>query len=350
MVQFQNRKMPSLVTVRLYICLAVLFATLAWLEPLTGLILTPLAIALASVGILSIPRLSYPKALLLALIVGAIPAGILYFLTRMFTFSVAAFAIAPAIALFVLTVRRRHSRSAGIHWMALALTLFYAGAAILFVWEWKGGFSAAVFKEIYAEAKAGFLAYFDELPEQYASLIAESGISISDLFQELLYTLPGFIVAAIWAMAWLSTTCLRWIFNHYVYGADRFANWPITMPKVLAWIFIISFVGQALPTIKSLELVSIILGNLYYVLTPAFFLIGCQVIKNRLLLGCGCSTYIVIALVFFIPVVFIVISLSGAFRTISPKPEIPFTPMMGPNGPQNPQDPENPDDQGGASQ
>ena len=146
MVQFQNRKMPSLVTVRLYICLSILFATLAWLEPLTGLLLTPLSSALATVSILSIPRLSYPKALFLALIVGALPAGILYFLTRMLTFSVAAFAIAPAIALFVLTVRRRHSRSAGIHWIAFFLTVFYAGAALLFILEWKGGLSVSVFK------------------------------------------------------------------------------------------------------------------------------------------------------------------------------------------------------------
>lgn len=342
--------MPSPGTVRFYICLSVLFAILAWIQPLTGLLLTPLAIALASTAILSIPRLSYPKALLLALAIGAVSAAVLYFLTRMYTFSVAALALTPAIALFVLTVRRRHSRSAGIHWIAFFLTLFYAGAAVLFVWEWKGGLTPAVFKEIYAQAKEGFLAYFAELPAQYTQLIDEVGLSLPDLFRELLYTAPGFVIAVLWSMAWFSTVCVRWIFNHYVYGADRFANWPVTMPKILAWIFIISFIGQAFPSIKSLQPVIIILTNLYYVLTPAFFLVGCQTIANRVLRGCGCATILLLILAFFLPVTFLFISLTGAFRTISPKPDVPFTPIIPPYGPQNPQDPQNPDDQGGAPQ
>lgn len=353
MVNLQNRKMPSLGTAWFYIGLSTLFTLLSWIQPLTGLILTPLAIALAATGILSIPRLPYYLAVLLSLGVGLIPAGGLYLFTKIPALSVAAFAIAPAIALFVLTIRRRHSRSAGIHWIALVLTLFYAGAAVLFIWQWKDGFSLPILKGLYNDAKDWFVKGFSDLPGQYTDLLEQAGLTedaLPDLFATFLATTPGLCIALIWSMAWFASVCLRWLFNHYVYGADRFAKWPVTMPKFFAWLFIISFIGQVIPLTNSLWLVPVIACNLYYILTPAFFIVGCRAVKERILQarGCGCLTFVLIGTVFTMPLAaFMLLAMTGAFRTITPVPPAPvFTPFPSDHS----QGPQNPDDQGGNSQ
>lgn len=368
MVQLQNRKMPSTSTAWFYIALSSLLAMLSGVQPITGLILMPLAIALGATGILSIPRLPYYQAVLLSILIGIVPAGGIYLLFKLFSVSLAVLAITPAIALFVLTVRLHQSRSSAIRWITAFLTVFYTGAALLLIWELKGGLTVSVFKSLYNDAKDWFMQGFADLPAQYTELLQQGGFTedlLPELFNTTLAIIPGLAIALLWGMAWFATVCLRWIFSHYVYGADRFAKWPVTMTKFGAWVFIICFILQALPLTGKWMLIPIIACNFYYLLTPGFFVVGCRVIKERILhaRGCGCFPFVIIGSAFTMPaIVFMFLAMTGAFRTISPASIIPFVPTVppsdpnspqdpeNPNYPQNPQNPQNPDDQGGSPQ
>lgn len=350
MVNLQNRKMPSLGTAWAYIGLASFFAMLSCIQPLTGLILMPLAIAFAATGVLSIPRLSYFKVLLLSLAMGLLPAVCIYFFTGTLGLAVIAFSFAPAVAFLALTIRLHQSRSAGIRWIVVILTLFYAGSLLLIVWEWKGGLSIPIFKALYNDGKEWFIGYLSPMLEQYPQLFEQMGISqevLADFFKITLSIAPGFCFILIWSMAWLATACLRLLFKGYVYGANRFANWPVTMTKPAAWLFLPAFLVSALPLSDHHWWVMSIALNLYYIFLPGFFIVGCRVIKERILAarGCGCFTFTLIGLIFTMPTVAImVLAMTGAFRTIAPAPpkSVQF--------PIDPQNPQNPDDQGGSSQ
>ena len=361
--------MPSLGTARLYIALSSLLALFAWIDPLTGVILIPLAIALGATGILSLPRLPYYQAVLLAIAIAIVPAGAIALLSllpplsQLLPYAIAAFSIAPAIALFVLTVRLRQSRSAGIRWIVLSLTLFFVGMGLLLIWMQKGSLTLSAFQSLYKDAKDEFLKNYSALQEQYPQMFENAQLpedSVIDLFNTSLTLLPGLAIALIWGMAWFTTVCVRWIFGHYVYGADRFANWRVTMTKFAAWVFIICFVLLATPPYaRWMLLIPIVAFNICAILAPGFFVVGCRVIKERILSarGCGCFPFLIIGSVFFFtPIAVLFITITGAFRTISPAPAVTFIPIVpptppnGPNDPNDPQTPRNPDDQGGPPQ
>lgn len=363
--------MPSLGTAWFYITLSSALALCSWVQPVAGLILLPLAIALGATGILSIPRLPYALAVFLSLLIGLVPAGGVYLLFGLLSLSVATLAIAPAIALLVLTIRLHQSRSAGIRWIVFFLTLFCTAAAILLIWETKGSLSPAVFRSLYNDAKDLFMKGYEELPAQYLELLQQGGFTekmLPELFNTTLAIIPGLAIALLWAVAWFATVCLRWFFSHYVYGADRFAKWPVTMTKFGAWVFIIGFILQALPLTGKWMILSIVACNLYYILIPGFFVVGCRVVKERILhaRGCGCFPFFIIGSIFTMPAVLLMfLAMTGAFRTISPTSMIPLIPTVPPTNPptdsqdtpddsqdtpddsQNPPNPQNPNDHGG---
>lgn len=356
MVHLQNRKMPSLATAWCYIGLAVLFSFLSWIKPLVGIILIPISIALATTGVLSIPRLSVFKVILISIASGLLPAVGIYLLTHLLSSAIAAFALAPAVLFFALTVRHRQSRSAGIRWMVVLLTLFYAGTLLLYVWEWKGALSGSVFQGLYNDAEGWFVNYFTPILEENSQLFEQVGMTdevLPDLFKTILSMTPGFCILVIWSMAWFATVCLRWIFKHYVYGIDRFAKWPVIMTKPAAWLFLVTFIVSALPLNGNLWIITVIASNLYYIFIPGFFVVGCRAVKENFFRarGCGCFPFIIIGSIFMMPTIaFLFLAMTGAFRTIAPLPPSPILPPFSPDDPQNPQNPQNPDDQGGSPQ
>lgn len=344
MIQMLNRKMP---TKRAAWCFVVLSSALSLLFALrlTGPLTVLPAITFAAVGLLSIPRMTYPRVLLLAFAAGLLPAVLGVLLTRSIAFAIASFAFAPAAALLVLTIRRRTNRSAGILLVTLSLAVFFSAALLAALYEYAGSLSVEVFKQLYAQFKAVFIENTNAVLAQNASLL--EGLTVDDafltaLYQTFLAILPGVFVCVLWVIAWLSTAFLRWIFKSYVYGADRFADWPVTAHRPTAWIFLASILISVLPLSDTLSIIPLIATNLYLILLPVFTVVGCRAIKEQFLRtpGCGCFPLVFLGFsVVMFPAPLILLSTFGALRTVAPKRIQPPTP---------PADTQNPtDDQGG---
>lgn len=348
MNQMLKRNMP---TKRAAWCFVVLSSALSTLFALqtSGLILVLLAITFAAVGLLSIPRMTYPRVLLLALAAGLLSAILGGLLTRSIASAIAAFAFAPAAALLVLTIRRRSSRSSGILLVTAVLTLFFSAALLTLLYERMGSLSVEVFKQLYSDFKVAFLEDMNAALAQNASLIEGFTVDeevLSDLCDTFLALLPGIFLCVLWVIAWISTACLRWIFRGYVYGADRFADWPVTASRPTAWIFLASILISVLPLDGNLQIISIVATNFYLMLLPVFTIVGCRGIKEQFLRtpGCGCFPLVLLGFsVIIFPIApLICLSAFGAFRMVAPKRIRTQTP---------PTDTHNPtDDQGGNPQ
>ncbi len=326
MVHLRNRKMPSIGTAYCYLALATLFALLYGLRP-TALIFVILAIGFSAVGLLSIPRISYLRVLLYALLSGLIAAGGSFLLTQSPAFALAAFAFAPATALFTLTVRRRNSRSAGIVWITLSLAVFLAGAALLWLYQRAGSLSATVFVQLYKDVKAGFINYLTPMLQENSDALFLTGLDLETLlptlYKQLVSLIPGFYLMILWLVAWLSTVLLRLLFKSYVYGHDRFAIWPVTVWKPIAWIYFAAIFLTLLPFGGFYSIVATVANNLYLVLLPAFTVVGCTLFKARItrLPGCGCMSGLLIGFMLFInpALPLMMLSLSGASMVAFPQ-------------------------------
>ncbi|MBQ8288483.1 MAG: hypothetical protein IJX76_06910 [Clostridia bacterium] len=364
MTQMNYRKMPTRSTARCYMALASLLALPFGLQP-TSLLFIMLSICCLSVGVLSVPRVSYIRVLLYSFAAGLVPAVIVGLLTKSPAYAIAAFSFAPASALLVLTIRRRNSRSAGIFWATAALTVTLLGAMLLWLWMRAGSLSVAVFKQLYSEVKNGFVAQMTTLLQETPDVLFLSGIDIETapaiLFDVFVSVLPGIFLMLMWLVAWLASACVRRIFMGYVYGADRFKDWPVTVWRPLSFVYLGSFVLALLPIPNDVyTVIGIVCYNIFFPLLPIFTVVGCRMLKERLMRqpGCGCVTVILlIAFTVAVPgIPLFLLSIMGAVQTIFPPklPPItppPFTPPYGGNGYSDPHsDDDDPDDQGGTSE
>lgn len=336
------RKMPTRTTARCYIALASLLAIPFGLQP-TVLLFAMLSICCLSVGTLSIPRASYIRVLLYSSLAGLTPAIIVGLITRSPAYVIAAFSIAPASAWLVWTIRRRNSRSAGILGITAVLTVTLIGAALVWLWIRAGSLSVSVFKQLYVEVKAGFVSVVSKFLEETPDLLFMSGMDIKTapamLFDLFLSILPGAFLTVMWLVAWLSTACMRRIFMGYVYGVDRFKNWTVTVWRPLSYVFLGSFTLALLPISGDVyTVIGIVCYNLFLPMIPVFTVVGCRMLKERLMRqpGCGCIT--LLSLILFtvavpgIPV--LLLALTGALQTIFPPkyppiPPSPFAPSAG---------------------
>ncbi|MBQ7828029.1 MAG: hypothetical protein IJX47_02605 [Clostridia bacterium] len=364
MTQMNYRKMPTRGTARCYMALASLLALPYGLQP-TSLLFIMLSICCLSVGVLSVPRASYVRVLLYSFAAGLVPAVIVGFLMRSPANAIAAFSFAPASALLVLTIRRRNSRSAGIFWATVALTATLVGAMLLWLWMRTGSLSLAVFKQLYSEIKIGFVDQMTALLQETPDVLFLSGIDVETapaiLFDVFVSVLPGVFLMLIWLIAWLASACVRRIFMGYVYGADRFKDWPVTVWRPLSFVYLGCFALALLPIPGDVyTIIGIVCYNIFLPLIPIFTVIGCRMLKERLMRqpGCGCMVIVlIVALTVAVPgIPLFLLSIVGAVQTIFPPkyPPVappPFTPPFGGNGYSDPgSDGDDPDDQGGTSQ
>ncbi len=349
MTQMNHRKMPTRLGARLYMALASLLALAFGLGP-TALFFLALSVCCLTVGVLSVPRATYIRVLLYTAAAGLVPAVAAGLIAKSPVYALAAFSVAPASALLALTIRRRNSRSAGIFWVAVAFTVTLVGAMLLWLYLRTGSLSLAVFKQLYTEVKTGFVSYMTEvLKNTPDNVLFLSGIDMekapAQLFQMLVTLLPGLFLMLMWLTAWMSTACLRWMFQSYVYGHDRFANWPVTVWKPLAFVYLTAFVMALLPIPSDVyTVIGIVCYNLFLPLLPIFTVVGCRMLKERLLRqpGCGCITLVALAMVITaVPTIpFLLLSITGALQTIFPpkfRPIHPFQPTG--NGGQPPVSP-----------
>ncbi|MGM9647950.1 MAG: hypothetical protein ACI3YH_07460 [Eubacteriales bacterium] len=356
MIQMNNRKMPTRGTARCFMALASLLALPYGLLPSSFLFIM-LAICCLSVGVLSVPKSSYVRVLLYSLAAGLVPATLVGFLTQSPAKALAAFSFAPASALLVLTIRRHSSRSAGIFGAAAALTVTLSGALLLWLWMRAGSLSIGVFKQVYTDFRSVFVQNVSAALQNNSDLLFLSGIdpetAPATLFNVIVSVLPGIFLMLMWLIAWLASACLRRVFMGYVYGADRFGNWPVTVWRPLSFIYLGSFILALLPIPgKIYTVIGIVCYNIFLPLLPIFTIVGCRMLKERLMRqpGCGCFTVaMLVAVLAIVPTVpLILLSVTGAIQTIFPPR---FTPAPPPFGDGNPSDPhsgeDDPPDQGG---
>lgn len=362
MVKLQNRKMPTRRTAYGYLALACFLTLLFGLQP-TAALSAFLAISFAAAGVLSIPRITYPKVLIHLMVMGLIPIVAIYFLTKTPYLCLAAFAVIPATALLVLTIRKRYSRSSGILWATVALSVVLLTALLFWVYQTQGGLSIAVFKNLYHKCSAAFIDYLTPMLNTEDQSLFMTPIDpqkyLSELFEALAVISPAMFILILWLGVWLSTVIIRWIFMNYVYGADRFANWPVTANRPLAWIYLATFLIASLMAAFSANLViyavSAVANNIYLILMPTFVIVGCRTIKERMqrVPGCGCMTVMmIITCLFALSMLPTLLAFTGAFNLISPKPTM--TPLHfqstdsdDSDNSDNSDDSENPTDQGG---
>ncbi len=362
MVKLQNRKMPTRRTAYGYLALACFLTFLFGLQP-TAALSAFLAISFAAAGVLSIPRITYPKVLIHLMIMGLIPIAAIYYLTKAPYLCLAAFAVIPATALLVLTIRKRYSRSAGILWATVALSVVLLAALLFWVHQTQGGLSVSVFKNLYHKWSTAFVDHLTPALNTEDQSLFMTPIDpqkyLSELFEALAVISPGTFIVIIWLGVWLSTAIIRWIFMNYVYGADRFANWPVTANRPLAWIYLSTFLIASLMAVFSdnhiIYAIAIIANNIYLVLMPTFFIIGCRTIKERMqrVPGCGCMTVMMlITCLFALSMLPTLLAFTGAFHLVSPKPTMPpsrFQPTDSDHSgdSDNSDDSDHPTDQGG---
>lgn len=342
--------MPSLRTAYGYLVLACLLTFLFGLQP-TAVLSAFLAMSFAAAGVLSIPRITYPKVLLWLSVIGILPASIIYFLSYSPYLCLAALSIVPATALLVLTIRNHQSRSAGIFYATLTLTIMLLAVILWWLYDKYGGLSIDLFKSFYNKGAAEFskqiMPMLDFDNQALLLTTIEPQEYVASLYEYLILLTPSLFIMIIWVGVWLSTVIIRWIFMNYVYGANRFSNWPVTANRPLAWIYIIVFLLASLINpfndAKIFLIIAAACNNLYIILMPTFMIIGCRTIKERMLKapGCGCMTFMLLIMCLF--ALFMLPSLlafTGAFRTITPD-RVPL------NWQRPSDDSQNPPDEGG---
>ncbi len=333
MDQMNNRKMPTRGAARCYMALASILALLYGLQP-TGILFISLSVCCLAVGTLSVPRASYVRVLLYSFAAGAVPAALVGVL-RSPAHAVAAFAFAPAAALLVLTVRRRNSRSAGIFWAFVAITITLVGALLLGLWIRAGSLSFAVFKQLYTEVKTIFVDYLTPLLQENADAFFLSELDPESapalLFDTLITILPGVFLMMLWLVAWLATACLRRVFLGYVYGYDRFNVWQVTVWRPLSFVYLGSFLLTLFPIDHFVfTIVATVCNNLFIVLLPVFTVVGCRILKERLMRqpGCGCATigllFVLLMTTAAIPI--LLLATLGAVQTAFPSKHPPTPP------------------------
>jgi hypothetical protein len=362
MIKLQNRKMPTRRTAYGYLALACFLTFLFGLQP-TAALSAFLAISFATAGVLSIPRITYPKVLIHLVIVGLIPTVAIYYLTKAPYLCLAAFAVIPATALLALTIRKRYSRSAGILWATVALGTVLLAALLFWVHHTHGGISITVFKSLYHKWSTSFVDQLAPMLNTEDQSLFMTPIDpqeyLSELFEALAVISPAIFIVILWLGVWLSTVIIRWIFMNYVYGADRFANWPVTANRPLAWVYLASFLVASLMAAFSANnvfyTISAVANNIYLILMPTFVIIGCRTIKERMqrVPGCGCMTVMmIITCLFALSMLPTLLAFTGAFHLVSPKPIMPpprfqSTDSDHSDDPDNSDDSETPTDQGG---
>lgn len=330
-----NRLMPSMRTVRIFLICALALALLSGFFPYMPLF-SMLALALASVALLSIPKMTYPRILLILAAASVGISAIVFLLTRNASLCFAAISFAPATALLTLTVRKRCSRTCGIILASLGMGLFYLACYALAIYLAYNRFSLDLFKELYASMEETFLQYSREYLaylEEYMStesLSAQSLIpdeeTLLESFKMTLSMLPGLFIDLILGTVWLATVLIRFIFKGYFYGAQRFADWKVTMSKPLALLFLLVAILIFLPIPDSSGILSAVLINALLILTPGFFCIGCSVWKARLFSpGRRIHPLMIVLLVLlalFLSIVYLIyfVALTGVLHLLMPRP------------------------------
>lgn len=334
----QNRKMPSSRSVKVYFFTALALAFLSGLFP-TALMFTMLAICFASVALLSIPRMTYPRILLILTVASIVVAGIVLLLTREPFACFAAISFAPATALLTLTIRKRYSRTCGIILAAIGMGLFYLACYALAIYFTYHRFSLDLFKELYASAQTEFLSIANEyINEAVIEQIGEiDEAMLIETFNLTMSILPSILIVILLGTVWLSTVLLRFIFKGYLYGLDRFADWRVTMNRPAALLFFLATVLFIIPFPKSVSYLPIIFLNILLILLPGFFIVGCSGLRARFFHPHRrppmLMIFLLVLLALFMTPIFLVyfIALTGVTQVLFPKkqhqrPEEPPTP------------------------
>lgn len=331
----QNRKMPSKRTVRLFIIATFALALLTGLMP-NSFFFTMLAISFSSVALLSIPKITYPRILLILSGISVLSALVTYLLSRNIAGCIASVAFAPAAALLILTVRKRRSRSCGIVLAAIGMGAVYLACYLAAVYVSYHSISIALFKELLVSLEETMLASMKEyissaIPTQTDLIDDQTLISV---FRMVLALIPSIFVIMVECTVWMSTVLLRSIFRGYLYGADRFFGWKVTMNRTSAWIFCISTLLSILPYPEKFTWISFVFLNIMLALLPGFFCIGCSIWKTKLFTPQRRFSFLsvlllVLASLFFSPIILIYLAaLSGVMSLIAPKrqPQTPDQP------------------------
>lgn len=323
----QNRKMPSPRSAMIYLITAFVLALLGGLFPIANAF-SMLAVCFASVALLSFPRMTFPRILLILTGASIVIAATVYLLTRNVAFCFAAASFAPATALLTLTIRKRYSRSCGIILGALGMGLFYLAFYALAIYFSYHRFSLDLFKELYAsmeeQTRLAFAEYMNSEAAAQLSVKIDEDVMVESL-KLTLSLLPAIFTVLMLGTVWLSTVLLRLIFKGYVYGAARFADWKVTMNRPAAVIFCLATLLFVLPFPESLSFIPTVCLNLLLILLPGFFCVGCSIWKARLFRNGRGLPFPMVLLLFllalFVSLFFIVyfVALSGVMQHLFPK-------------------------------
>lgn len=325
----QNRKMPSMKTVRAFLFASVVLALLSGLMP-SSLVFSMLALCFSSAALLSIPKITFSRILLLLAGMSAVSVAATLLLTRSPSACFAAASFAPAAALLTLTIRKHRSRTCGIILAALGMGVFYLACYLLAIYLSYHRFSVALFKELYASLEQTFISTMNEYLDQAmaSQTVALDEALLTSAFRQVMTLLPSLFAAMMFCTAWLSTAFLRHIFKGYLYGIHRFADWKITMNRPAAWVFCLATLLLIAALFEPSGIAAMLLLNLIIILTPAFFSVGCSAWKARLTsterrTPFGIFPFILIVVMiglFFSPILPIyLIALSGAVNLIAPR-------------------------------
>lgn len=331
----QNRKMPSRRTVRLFMIVTFALALLAGLMP-NSFLFTMLAICFSSVALLSIPKMTYPRILLILSGIAILSAVVIYLFSRNIAGCIASIAFAPAAALLTLTIRKRRSRTCGIVLAAIGMGIVYLACYLAAIYISYRRISIDLFKELLVSLEQTTIASMNEyiataMPTQTDMIDEEMLVSA---FRMVLALMPAIFVIMVECAVWMSTVLLRAIFRGYLYGADRFADWKVTMNRPTAWIFFVSTLLSVIPYPEKIAWVSFVFLNVMLILLPGFFCVGCSVWKARLFAPSRRFPFLpilllVLASLFFSPFILIFIAaLNGMMSLIAPKhkPKTPDQP------------------------
>lgn len=278
----QNRKMPSMRTVWVYLIASLVLALFSGMVPGT-VTFSMLAVCLSTMALLSIPRISYPRVLLILLVMALVSSGLTLLLTRNGAACFASAAFAPASALLTLTIRKRSSRTCGIVLGAVGLGVFYLACTLTDVLLTYHRLSFDVFKELYGSLEQSFIATANELLSQNAvSEITIDQETLSLTFRQTMMFLPSAFIGTMLTALWFATALLRRMFKIYVYGEQRFADWKVTMNRPAAWVFLIAVLILFIPLPEAYAEFILIPLNILLILIPGFFCVGCSVWRARL--------------------------------------------------------------------
>lgn len=326
MYSMQNRKMPSMRSVRIYLIASFVLALLGALMPIVNLF-TVLAICFASVALLSIPKMTYPRILLILAASALAIAALAYLISQNAAYCFAAASFAPAVALLTLTIRKHRSRTCGILLASIGLGLFYLAFYALAVYLTYNRFSLDLFKELYHSMEEQLLLAYEEYmnSETAAQLVAVSEEELLEVLKLSVSILPALFIDLMLGTVWLATVLLRAIFKGYLYGAERFADWKVTMNRPISLLFCLLTLLGLLPISDDTGIWAAVLTNLLLILIPGFFCVGCSVWKARLFSGKHRSsvllvTVLVLFAIIMTPAFFIYfIALTGAMQPLMPR-------------------------------